>query len=993
MNRAANSYQTIHSIALYALIAMGIVTHTTTVHGQVIHEDYKLLADDGGSGDHFGWSVAIDNGIIAVGADGEENGQPSGAAYLFRASTGVQSERLVPNDGVIDNRFGTSIAIDGGIVVVGAHWDEDNGTDSGAAYLFSAATGVQIAKIHPNNGKAFDRFGYRVAIGGGVIAIGADGDDDFGNESGSVYLFSASSGGQIAKLIPNDGAPFDFFGISVSISNGVVAVGARNDDDNGSNSGSAYLFDVATGVQIAKILPSDGSEFDRFGSSIAINNGIVAVGATDDDDNGNGSGSVYLFDASNGAQLFKLLPSDGAAGDRFGHSIAIDNGVVAVGARDDDENGSNSGSAYLFDVSTGEQLVKLLPSDGSGGHLFGQSISIDNGIVVAGADRDNDNGATSGSAYLFGEVESTFITHTVHGQVPEEFNPFASPGPPAWITSVTDAVELNIDAANTVRDEDDDDLTGAAAFIGTSTDWAEGTGEGTPLIAFSRALYIASLFGNLNPITNLATTLAADVAEIEGRKRAGVAARVAGRQMHQSLRSSIMRVRKQHGEEHPIFLDIVAHSRGTTVASDALARLSTDPEAFGPLEVNVVYADIIDAHESEPDETRPLALAGHLLNDPIVRATDNERIHHLVSECAAFCADPDCSSEGLWFFTGEQLCELEALGVLVGDESLRTVFGYPRGHVRPYLNAEVDQIEPNSTHSSVIDDFVATATGLVVDQNNTDTPPLLSFASRTAVGRFLTTGLLEETPELVPFRTGDRSLRGGAGSESFVIDPNFTNAGTFMMNASVILADPTMDGILSDAFQAARDLLTDAATSDFPAFSSWEPTGSATLIEETIDEYGVVITTGGIAQTVEAPAAHSGSWRVLGEITLHAPGSAADILIDDGQGSTHSWSFSTAGGDPTDTILTLNETFTWLGESHPTISISGSDFTVHNLDLWTLAPCPADLNGDGVLDFFDVQAFLGAFAASDPVADFNGDGIFDFFDIQEFLNLYSAGCP
>ena len=113
-------------------------------------------------------------------------------------------------------------------------------------------------------------------------------------------------------------------------------------DDNGTSSGSAYLFDASPGAQTAKFLPSDGAASEIFGISISIDNGVVAVGAPIDDDNGSSSGSAYLFDAPTGAQIAKVLPNDGAQGDLFGFSIAIDNGVVAVGARGDDDNGIDS---------------------------------------------------------------------------------------------------------------------------------------------------------------------------------------------------------------------------------------------------------------------------------------------------------------------------------------------------------------------------------------------------------------------------------------------------------------------------------------------------------------------------------------------------------------------------------------------------------------------------------------------------------------------------
>jgi hypothetical protein len=362
----------------------------------------KLLDSDGAANDAFGWSIAIDNGVVGVGEHGDDdNGSGSGSAYLFDASTGAQIAKLLPSDGAAGDLFGDSIAIDNGVVGVGARYDDDNGFNSGSAYLFDASTGAQIVKLLPSDGAANDGFGGSIAIDNGVVAVGASTNDDNGDDSGSVYLFDASTGAQITKLLPSDGAANDGFGGSIAIDNGVVAVGASGNDDNGDDSGSVYLFDASTGAQIAKLLPNDGAADDRFGSSVAIDDGVVAVGARRDDDNGIDSGSAYLFDASTGAQIAKLLPNDGAADDRFGDSVAIDNSVVAVGAWRDGDNGYESGSAYPFDVSTGVQIAKLLPSDGAADDWFGFSIAIDNGVVAVGATQDDDNGGDSGSAYIF----------------------------------------------------------------------------------------------------------------------------------------------------------------------------------------------------------------------------------------------------------------------------------------------------------------------------------------------------------------------------------------------------------------------------------------------------------------------------------------------------------------------------------------------------------------------------------------------------------------
>ena len=157
----------------------------------------------------------------------------------------------------------------------------------------------------------------------------------------TAYLaVSALAFGQVMsedlKLLPGDGGADHEFGNAIALDNGIVAIGARHDNDNGTNSGSAYLFDAYTGQEIVKLVPNDGAAGDEFGFSIAIAGGIVAVGTPGKGDNGAGSGAAYLFSATTGDQLAKLLPADGADGDKFGNAIAIDAGVVAVSAMYED---------------------------------------------------------------------------------------------------------------------------------------------------------------------------------------------------------------------------------------------------------------------------------------------------------------------------------------------------------------------------------------------------------------------------------------------------------------------------------------------------------------------------------------------------------------------------------------------------------------------------------------------------------------------------------
>ena len=144
------------------------------------------------------------------------------------------------------------------------------------------------------------------------------------------------------------------------------------------------------GDQLFKLLPDDGEEGDQFGrTSVAINSAVAIVAAWLNDDNGTWSGSAYLFDITTGRQLFKLLPNDGAEGDLFGISVAISPdsiGTAIVGAFHDNDNGENSGSAYLFDTATGKQIAELLPDDGAVDDFFGVSLAISGTNAIVGAE-------------------------------------------------------------------------------------------------------------------------------------------------------------------------------------------------------------------------------------------------------------------------------------------------------------------------------------------------------------------------------------------------------------------------------------------------------------------------------------------------------------------------------------------------------------------------------------------------------------------------------
>jgi len=321
-----------------------------------------------------------------------------GIPYLWNSGdvTTIPSNetKILASDGASGDFFGISVAIGSGRIVVGAHLDDDAGTSSGSAYIFDL-DGNQLTKITASDAAAGDRFGYSVAIGSGRIVVGAHLDDDKGPSSGSAYIFDLN-GNEIAKITASDGADGDNFGISVAIGSGRIVVGADANDDIQSSSGSAYIFDL-NGNEIAKITASDPINKGVFGVSVAAGSGRIVVGAQDED--GATPGSAYIFDLD-GNQLNKISSSDGANGDRFGTSVAIGLGRIVVGAYADDDAGSSSGSAYIFDLD-GNELTKITASDQAGGDRFGSSVAIGSGRIVVASNQNDDNGTNAGSAYIY----------------------------------------------------------------------------------------------------------------------------------------------------------------------------------------------------------------------------------------------------------------------------------------------------------------------------------------------------------------------------------------------------------------------------------------------------------------------------------------------------------------------------------------------------------------------------------------------------------------
>jgi|GEM_PF-1170803 len=431
-------------------------------------ETAVLTASDGGLNTGFAESLAIANDLIVIGAPYYEKKDPSeGAAYLYEKPlsgwiTANESEMLFPRaytmlDGI---EAGKVVAIDGNIAVIGSNglaevlafngdtWEklgdlmpatEDDyfgihlaidhdvivvGTSSNVskAYVFEKpsdgwTTMTQTAILSSTDWSTADYFGQALDISGTTIIVGAAGDDDNGSSSGSAYVYEMPFSGWIdmtetAKLTASDGAVSQYFGKSVSISDDVILIGARGDL---SDRGAAYVFVKPTdgwvnSTQTAKLVASDRVGGDQFGISVDISGEYALIGAyTNDPASIQNAGAAYVFEKPisgwvNSTETIKLVADDAAAYDLFGYSVSIDGQNAVIGAYQDDDNGSSSGSAYLFNRSTGTWLEsgKIAASNGAVNDVFGYSVAISQNYILIGAKlADYLEFQDAGFAYLF----------------------------------------------------------------------------------------------------------------------------------------------------------------------------------------------------------------------------------------------------------------------------------------------------------------------------------------------------------------------------------------------------------------------------------------------------------------------------------------------------------------------------------------------------------------------------------------------------------------
>ncbi len=320
----------------------------------------------------------------------------------------VQQAKLTASDSMDFDAFGSSVAISEDTAVIGASQAQGTAPAQGSVHVFvrRGRGWTSQARLTAPGAAASDHFGASVAISGDFLVVGAP-DDDIGanTDQGSAHVFARRGETwryqQILAL--NDGAANDYFGASVAIDAKTVVIGVPGASGT---RGSACVFAPVGGTWIERqrLVSMDGAAGDNFGASVAIDAGTIVVGAPYQDIGQNANqGSAYVFTRSGDRwnQRQKLMVQDGVASASFGASVTVEADTIVVGAPYDRESASdNQGSAHVFarDGASWSHQAKLTATDGARLDLFGSSVAIDAGTVVigsAGADRFR------GAAYVF----------------------------------------------------------------------------------------------------------------------------------------------------------------------------------------------------------------------------------------------------------------------------------------------------------------------------------------------------------------------------------------------------------------------------------------------------------------------------------------------------------------------------------------------------------------------------------------------------------------
>ena len=366
----------------------------------------------------LGDNVSIEGDLAVVGAPDEDGF--SGAAYVFRKVNGVwvEEQRLTAWEGGAQQYLGTQCAVthcsDGDtIIAVGAAYHSPPDAFVGGGVFTWRYDGVAWQPdqlLHSSDVKSIDLFGFRLAMDRDVLVVGAAGDELPGKTAtGTIYVFERSghSWQEVAELDGSGVLRADQFGGAIAVWGALgeerIIVGAYNEPVPG-RQGAAYVFHKVGGVwaEEARLVVPTPNVLDDFGWAVAIHGNVIAAGALLDDEIALDAGAVYVYRAPDWNSPTVVTAADGVAGDWFGSSVALGDGLLLVGAFGCSD-GAGALYAYRWDGAVWNPLGKTPNPDPAPGDQFG-IVATDQGALVVGAWKDDEAGIDAGGVY-FGSID------------------------------------------------------------------------------------------------------------------------------------------------------------------------------------------------------------------------------------------------------------------------------------------------------------------------------------------------------------------------------------------------------------------------------------------------------------------------------------------------------------------------------------------------------------------------------------------------------------
>jgi len=295
--------------------------------------------------DQFGINVATIGNYVVAGVYWEKISTvaTAGAVYIFNATTGALLNTLQNPTPASWDMYGKSIAVNSTYVLVGAGQDDNGATNTGVAYLYNISTGALVRTItNPLTGINGNgtQFGNSVAMNERYLVIGSNAG------AGTAYVYDVVSGTLLATLTDPTAAASTQFGYGAIAVNGeYVAVSAYTEKSGGVSAGAVYVFNAATGALINSFVnPSPDTGGDQFGYAVSIDGNTLLVGANYDDTTASNSGSVYLFNIATGALIKTVANPTPTANGQFGISVASTGSYFVVGAA----LNNSAGTAYIY---------------------------------------------------------------------------------------------------------------------------------------------------------------------------------------------------------------------------------------------------------------------------------------------------------------------------------------------------------------------------------------------------------------------------------------------------------------------------------------------------------------------------------------------------------------------------------------------------------------------------------------------------------------------